>query len=118
MIYEISDSNGKDIYSDGMEETHKMNTIVWTPELDKQLFKDFNEFVVIPGNLGGLIKLCQKYNCTLGGMTGRLNEVSRRTQIEFETRWAEFKALHPPKGRSYIAERKALSLDETAVQLV
>ena len=112
MIYQISDVNRKNIYADEVEETRRMNNIMWTPELDEQLLCDLNEYVVKPENFGGMGFLCRKYNCTLGAITQRLEEIHRKSLVELNARWLEFSA------KRTAGVRGAFQRDDAAVQLV
>ena len=98
-----------------IEYIRKMNNDMWTPELDRELIHDLQKYVVATGDIMGLFLLCQKYNCTLGAITQRLEEISSRTMAEVEARLAEFKATRLTGAPAF--ERGALPQDITAIQL-
>jgi hypothetical protein len=95
MTYQITDENGMNININEIEdekEVTRMNEIVWTPELDRQLFQDLEEYVLDTNDIGGFFLLCQKYNCTLGAIEKRIEEVHARSLVELDTHWREFNA--------------------------
>jgi hypothetical protein len=106
MLYRITDEEGRNI---------AMNEFVWTPELDKQLFRDLNEYVVETGNIWAMGLLCRKYNCTIGAITQRIDEIHSRTLAEVTARFAAFKATRMTGAAPF--ERGTLPHDLTAIQL-
>src|SRR5271166_2357844 len=112
MIYQISDVNGKNIYPDEMEETRRMNNMACTPEMDQQLVRDINEYVVKTCSDRGLLLLCLKYGCSPEEIIQRVKEINRRSVADLKARWEEFKAERLARMRG------AFQPDDTAVQLV
>jgi hypothetical protein len=115
LTYQITDANGLNEIIEIEDERNlsRMNEIVWTPELDRQLFRDLEEYVVKTGDLTGMLFLCEKYNCTLGGIEKRLEEVYARSLAELDTKWKEFQA-HRLTGAD---ETSALPVGVTATRL-
>ena len=77
-------------------ETKGVNQIEWTPELDRQLFRDLDQYVCKTDDLMGMAILCHKYNCTLGAVEKRIEEVHARSLAELDIQWQVFNAHQLP----------------------
>jgi hypothetical protein len=92
MLYHITEKGEMKFIEVDEIETKGVNLIEWTPELDRQLFRDLEKYVCKTDDLMGMAILCRKYNCSVGTIEERLSEVHRLSLTELDAKWEAFKA--------------------------